>query len=57
MKSGYNLITDREIEEIFDSYKNKINEGKEGLDTKEEYMKVLHKKMREVEIYIHKNTS
>ena len=28
MKSGYNLITDREIEEIFDSYKNKINENK-----------------------------
>ena len=27
-KSGYNLITDKEIEEIFDNYKNKINENK-----------------------------
>ena len=52
------IITDkrRKIEEKNYFYKNKINEGKEGIDTKEEYMKVLHKKMREVEIYIHKNT-
>ena len=27
-KTGYNLITDREIEEIFDNYKNKINANK-----------------------------
>ena len=28
LKSGYNLITDKEIEEIFDNYKNKIKENK-----------------------------
>lgn len=27
-KTGYNLITDKEIEEIFDNYKNKIKENK-----------------------------
>jgi len=36
--------------------KEKIKENEERINTKEEYMKVLHKKMREVEIYIHKNT-
>lgn len=35
---------------------DKINENEERINLKEEYMKVLHKKMREVEIYIHKNT-
>ena len=35
---------------------DKIKENEERIDSKEEYMKVLHKKMREVEIYIHKNT-
>ena len=52
------IITDkkRKIEEKNFFYKNKIKEGEERIDNKEEYMKVLHKKMREVEIYIHKNT-
>ena len=36
--------------------KDKIKENEERIDNKEEYMKVLHKKLREVEIYIHKNT-
>jgi len=36
--------------------KEKIKENEERINGKEEYMKVLHKKMREVEIYIHKNT-
>ena len=35
---------------------DRITKNEERLDNKEEYMKVLHKKMREVEIYIHKNT-
>ena len=35
---------------------DKIKENEERIYAKEEYMKVLHKKMREVEIYIHKNT-
>ena len=52
------IITDKrsKIEEKIFYYKNKIKENEERLDNKEEYMKVLHKKMREVEIYIHKNT-
>ena len=52
------IITDKrsKIEEKNFYYKNKIKENEERLDNKEEYMKVLHKKMREVEIYIHKNT-
>ena len=52
------IITDkkRKIEEKNFFNKNKIKENEERLDNKEEYMKVLHKKMREVEIYIHKNT-
>jgi len=36
--------------------RDKIKESEERIDGKEEYTKVLHKKMREVEIYIHKNT-
>ena len=52
------IITDKrsKIEEKNFYNKNKIKENEERLDNKEEYMKVLHKKMREVEIYIHKNT-
>ena len=52
------IITDKrsKIEEKNFYYKNKTKENEERLDNKEEYMKVLHKKMREVEIYIHKNT-
>ena len=52
------IITDKrsKIEEKNFYYKNKIKENEERFDNKEEYMKVLHKKMREVEIYIHKNT-
>ena len=52
------IITDKrsKIEEKNFYFKNKIKENEERLDNKEEYMKVLHKKMREVEIYIHKNT-
>ena len=52
------ILTDKrsKIEEKNFYYKNKIKENEERLDNKEEYMKVLHKKMREVEIYIHKNT-
>ena len=52
------IITDkkRKIEEKNFFYKNRVKEGEERIDNKEEYMKVLHKKMREVEIYIHKNT-
>ena len=52
------IIADKrsKIEEKNFYYKNKIKENEERLDNKEEYMKVLHKKMREVEIYIHKNT-
>ena len=52
------IITDKKwkIEEKNLFYKNRIKDSEERILTKEEYMKVLHKKMREVEIYIHKNT-
>jgi len=52
------IITDKKlkIDEKNFFYKNKIKEGQERIETKEENMKVLHKKMREVEIYIKKNT-
>ena len=52
------IITDKKckIEEKNLFYKHRTKDGEERIETKEEYMKVLHKKMREVEIYIHKNT-
>ena len=53
LKSGYNLITDKEIEEIFDNYKNKINENKnkhKDLIDKNECPKVMKQ-------YIDKNLS
>ena len=52
------IITDKrlKLEEKNYFYKRRIKESEDRIDNKEEYMKVLHKKMREVEIYIHKNT-
>ena len=52
------IITDKrlKLEEKHYFYKRRIKESEDRIDNKEEYMKVLHKKMREVEIYIHKNT-
>ena len=52
-KSGYNLITDREIEEIFDSYKNKINENK----NKNKYKDLINinECPKVMKIYIDKN--
>ena len=47
----------RKNEEKRYSLRDKIKENQGRIDNKEEYMKVLHKKMREVEIYIHKNTT
>ena len=47
----------RKNEEKRYSLRDKIKENQDRIDNKEEYMKVLHKKMREVEIYIHKNTT
>ena len=52
-KNEYNLITDKEIEEIFDNYKNKINENKnkhKDLIDKNECPKVMKQ-------YIDKNLS
>jgi len=53
------IITDKKlkIEEKNFFYKRRIKEGEERIDNKEEYMKGLHKKMKEVEIYIHRNTA
>lgn len=47
----------RKNEEKLYNLRDKIKENQDRIDNKEEYMKVLHKKMREVEIYIHKNTT
>ena len=47
----------RKNEEKRYSLRDKIKENQDRIDNKEEYMKVLHKKLREVEIYIHKNTT
>ena len=52
-KYGYNLITDREIEEIFDNYKNKISENK----NKNEYKDLINinECPKVMKIYIDKN--
>ena len=47
----------RKNEEKRYDIRDKIKENQDRIDNKEEYMKVLHKKLREVEIYIHKNTT
>ena len=47
----------RKNEEKRYNLRDKIKENQDRIDNKEEYMKVLHKKLREVEIYIHKNTT
>ena len=54
-KSGYNLITDKEIEEIFDNYKNKINENK----NKNKYKDLINinECPKVMKIYIDKNLS
>ena len=46
----------RKNEENEEYYKQKIRESKEGIDCKEEYIKLLQNKLKEVEIYIHRIT-
>ena len=46
----------RKIEEMKDLYQNKIEENEEGLNGKEEMIKKVQKRLKEVEIYIHKLT-
>ena len=46
----------RKIEEMKDLYQDKIEENEEGLNGKEEMIKKVQKRLKEVEIYIHKLT-
>jgi len=46
----------RKIEENNEYYKEQIKEYEENRDNKDEYLKIFEKKLKEVEIYIHKNT-
>ena len=46
----------RKIEEMKDLYQDKIEENEEGLNSKEEVIKKVQKRLQEVEVYIHKLT-
>ena len=46
----------RKIEEMKDLYQDKIVENEEGLNGKEEVIKKVQKRLKEVEVYIHKLT-
>jgi len=46
----------RKIEEMKDMYQDKIQENEEGLNGKEEVIKKVQKRLKEVEIYVHKLT-
>ena len=46
----------RKIEEMKDLYQDKIEENEEGLNGKEEVIKKVQKRLKEVEVYIHKLT-
>ncbi len=46
----------RKIEEMKDMYQDKIQENEEGLNGKEEIIKKVQKRLKEVEIYVHKLT-
>ena len=46
----------RKIEELKEVYQSKIIENQEGLNTKDENIKKMQKRLKEVEIYIHKYT-
>ena len=46
----------RKLEEMKDLYQDKIEENEEGLNGKEEVIKKVQKRLKEVEVYIHKLT-
>ena len=46
----------RKLEEMKDVYQDKIGENEEGLNSKEEVIKKVQKRLKEVEVYIHKLT-
>jgi chromosome segregation ATPase len=46
----------RKTEENNEYYKEQLKEYEENRDNKDEYLKIFEKKLKEVEIYIHKNT-
>ena len=57
IENQINTAKKRKIEEKKYMLREQLKEGEERIDGKEEYTKVLHKKMKEVEIYMHKNTT
>jgi hypothetical protein len=46
----------RKLEEMKDLYQDKIEENEDGLNGKEEVIKKVQKRLKEVEVYIHKLT-
>lgn len=46
----------RKLEEMKDVYQDKIGENEEGLNGKDEVIKKVQKRLKEVEVYIHKLT-
>lgn len=46
----------RKTEENSEYYQEQLKEHEENRDNKDEYLKIFEKKLKEVEIYIHKNT-
>ena len=57
IETQINYEKKRKYYENMDAYKEKVKGNEEALDAKEEYIKVLAKKLKEVEIYIHRITS
>jgi len=57
IETQINYEKKRKYYENMDAYKEKVKGNEDALDAKEEYIKVLAKKLKEVEIYIHRITS
>lgn len=47
----------RKMEETFDCYNEKIKDNEDNMDSKEEHFQIMQKKLKEVEIYIHRNSN
>ena len=47
----------RKMQENFDCYNDTIKDNEENMDGKEEHFQIMQKKLKEVEIYIHRNSS
>lgn len=47
----------RKMEENFDCYNEKIKDNEDNMDSKEEHFQIIQKKLKEVEIYVHRNSN